>query len=243
MDWQTLSTFEHAEKRFSAALLPIGTLEGHDGGPVGTDNLIPDALCDRLSERLNIPKLPLMPYGVTNSLLAYPGSCSLTDQVLEAFLFELGKTLHRNGLKYLFVINGHGGNTDPLKAGARNLFKQEGLFVAVIDWWVETRKHALEIFGPGGMGHSAIDEMAGLLGFRPDIRERMSDGPVKSYYYYKGVSVYPVPRPVITYEKPNDPVDFSRLDPEKCQRFADAVVETVADIIKTVLSGWEDINA
>jgi len=241
MNWQDLSTREHAEKRFEAALLPVGTIEAHDGGPVGTDNLIPDALCDRLSERLGIPKLPLMPYGVTNSLLAYPGSCSLTDLVLEDFLYELGRTLARNGLKYLFVVNGHGGNTDPLRAGARRLFRDAGLFVAVIDWWVETRKDAEEIFGKGGMGHSATDEMAALLGFCPKFRESLPQGEVDSYYYWQGARVYPVPRPVIVYESPDERVDFSRLTPEKCKAFADRVTEVMVRMITDILSGWREI--
>ena len=91
MDWQNYSTHEHAAERFDAALLPIGTLEGHDGGPVGTDNLIPAALCRRLADRMQIPRLPLMPYGITSSLLAYPGGCSLSPATLGAFLFEIGQ--------------------------------------------------------------------------------------------------------------------------------------------------------
>ncbi|MGC8893661.1 MAG: creatininase family protein [candidate division WOR-3 bacterium] len=241
MNWQELSTHEHSRRRFEAALLPVGTLEAHDGGPVGTDNLIPDALCDRLSEKLSIPKLPLMPYGVTNSLLVYPGSCSLTDEVLEGFIYELGKTLARNGLKYLFVVNGHGGNTEPLRAGARRLFRDTGLFVAIIDWWVETRKDAEEIFGKGGMGHSAIDEMAALLGFCPEFRDSMPGAEVPAHYYWQGVRVYPVPRPVIVYENPDERVDFSRLTPEKCAGFADRITDVMERMILGILEGWREI--
>ncbi|MEO0192787.1 MAG: creatininase family protein [candidate division WOR-3 bacterium] len=241
MNWQDLSTYEHGKLRFEAAILPIGTLEAHDGGPVGTDNFIPDAICERLSERLGIPKLPLMPYGVTNSLLSYPGSCSLTDPVLEGFIYELGKTLARNGLRYLFVINGHGGNTDPLRAGARKVFREAGLFVAVIDWWVETRRHAEEIFGKEGMGHSAIDEMGALLGFCPRFRDSLPKGEVPAYYYWQGVRVYPVPRPVIVYENPEERVDFSRLSPERCSEFADRITDVMERMIRDILAGWREI--
>jgi len=242
MDWQVLSTHDHAEKRFEAALLPIGTLEGHDGGPVGTDNFIPDRLCDRLSEDLGIPKLPLMPYGVTNSLLAYPGGCSLTNEVLEGFIYELGRTLQRHGLMYLFVINGHGGNTEPLRVGARRAFRELGLFVSVIDWWEETRIHATEIFGERGMGHAAVDEMGALLGFCPELRDRMPQGVVESYYSRKGVMSYPVPKPCITYESPDERVDFARLTPDKCALFAQKITRTMAELIALILSGWKEIK-
>lgn len=241
MNWQDLSTHEHKKRGFETALLPAGTLEAHDGGPVGTDNLIPDAICDRLSERLEIPKLPLMPYGVTNSLLSHPGSCSLTDPVLEGFIYELGKTLERNGLRYLFVINGHGGNTDPLRAGARRLFRDAGLFVAIIDWWVETRREAEEIFGKGGMGHSAIDEIGALLGFCPEFRDSLLQGEVPAYYYWQGVRVYPVPRPVMVYESPDEKVDFSRLTPEKCAEFAEKIIDTMERMILGILEAWKSL--
>jgi creatinine amidohydrolase len=242
MDWQLLSTHDHARLRFTAALLPIGTVEAHGPGPVGTDNLIPAALAERLSVRLDMPVLPLMPYGVTQSLLAYPGGCSLTPELLESFLVELGRSLQRNGLRYLFILNGHGGNTAALGSGAQRLFREQGLFAAVLDWWPEVQKQAVEIFGEGGLGHAAIDEMAMLLGLQPEAGGVMPREPVASFYKYKGLQVYPTPRPVITYDHPDDGVDYARLAPEKCARFAEQVTDTLELMIREILEGWEEVG-
>ncbi len=242
MDWQTMSTIDHARKRFKAALLPIGTLEAHDGGPVGTDNLIPEAFCQRLSPRLEVPCLPVMPYGITSSLLAYPGGCTLSEEVLTGFLYDIGKSLHRHGLKQLIVINGHGGNTEVLREAAGRLFQELDLYVAVIDWWYETSKTASEIFGEEGLGHAAIDEMGALLGLCPELREKMSEGPVPSYHLYRGTKVYPAPRPVLTYRNPEDIVDYARLTPECCERFVDISTDILEKIIIDIRDGWNAIG-
>jgi creatinine amidohydrolase len=242
MEWQRLSTHDHARLRFTAALLPVGTVEAHGPGPVGTDNLIPAALAERLSLRLDLPVLPLMPYGVTASLLAYPGGCTLSPATLEAFLFETGRSLRRNGLRHLFVLNGHGGNTAALGQAAQRLFRDEALNVAVIDWWWEVQKQAVEIFGEGGMGHSAVDELGMLLGLQPEAGGAMPREPVPSFYKYKGLQVYPSPRPVITYERPDDAVDLGRLTPERCARFAEQATDTLELMIREILEGWEEIG-
>jgi creatinine amidohydrolase len=242
MEWQMLSTHDHARLRFTAALLPIGTVEAHGPGPIGTDNLIPAALAERLSLRLDMPVLPLMPYGLVQSLLAYPGACSLTPATLEACLFEIGASLHRHGLRHLFVLNGHGGNTAALGNAAQRLFRETGLNVAVLDWWWEVQKLAVEIFGEGGMGHAAIDEMAMLVGLRPDVGAAVPREPVPAFYKYKGLQVFPSPRPVITYDHADEAVDFGRLDPEKCARFAEQATDAMELMIREILEGWEEIG-
>ena len=240
-DWQRLSTHQHASQRFTAALLPIGTVEAHDGAPVGTDNFIPEALCCDLAPRPEMPVLPVMPYGVTNSWLAYAGSCTLSPGTLEGFLLDLGSSLYRNGLRQLFVINGHGGNTAPLRESAKRLFKEVGLFVAVIDWWIGAGPEAERIFGPGGMGHSAVDELGALLGLRPDLRDAVPSEEVPSFYNYRGLQVYPSPRPVITYDHPDDPVDLSRLTPDRCEAFRKGVLDLVEKMIREIRAGWDEI--
>jgi creatinine amidohydrolase len=239
MDWQLLSTNDHARHPCQAALLPIGTIEAHNGGPVGTDNFIPEALCRHLSRRLEIPRLPIMPYGVTGSLLAYPGGCSLSEETLGAVMFELGSSLGRHGLKRLLVINGHGGNTQTLERAAGRLFKEVDLYTAVIDWWYECTADAVEIFGAGGMGHAGIDEMGLLLGLNPEMRTRLPGGAVPAYYRYQGVKSYPTPRPVITYEQPETTVDYSRLTEAKCTLFAERALTRIEEVIRNILAGWE----
>ncbi len=241
MDWQTLSTYEHAEQSNKAALLPIGTLEAHGAGPVGTDNLIPQALCERLSARLGMRRLPVMPYGVTSSLLAYPGSCTLSPKLLEEFLVEVGRSLHGNGLRQLFVINGHGGNTTALRSAAGRLYQDAGLYTAVFDWWVNADNQPEEFFGEKGMGHAAIDEMGALLGLCPELAEAVKRDSLPAYRIRSDVKVYPSPRPILTYREGDAEVDFSRLTPERCGRFADRITVLLESAIQEIRRGWDEM--
>lgn len=237
-----MSTQEHARLSFRTALLPIGTIEAHASGPIGTDNFIPAALCRRLSIRLGIPQLPGMPYGLTCSLLSYPGSCTVSSETLAAFLQDVGRSLQRNGLENLIVVNGHGGNTATLHDAAHRLFRETRLHVAVFDWWHEVQAQAAEIFGPGGMGHASVDEMGALLGLCPELSERVPFKKTASFYVYKGLKTFPAVRPAMTYDHPDDPVDLARLTPEKCTQFADVVTDVAEKVIREILLGWGNIG-
>ena len=59
--------------KITRVLVPVGTMEAHGVLPLGTDTLIPDRLADRLAEPLDALIAPAMPYGITSSLLPYPG--------------------------------------------------------------------------------------------------------------------------------------------------------------------------
>jgi creatinine amidohydrolase len=64
----------------------------------------------------------------------------------------------RNGVRYLVVVNGHGGNVDLLRTAAWEVAKTTSLVVVLINWWVdlakETRRRVLET----PEGHAAEDE-------------------------------------------------------------------------------------
>jgi hypothetical protein len=68
--------------------VPVGTLEAHGAIPLGTDTIIPEALAADLAPKLNGLVAPPIAYGVTNSLLPYPGSTTVSSATFSAYLFE-----------------------------------------------------------------------------------------------------------------------------------------------------------
>jgi creatinine amidohydrolase len=65
------------------AILPIGALEAHGPHlPVGTDNLLAQAIAERVAEQLGGVLLPLLPYGQVWSLQDFPGSLSVSNEIL-----------------------------------------------------------------------------------------------------------------------------------------------------------------
>ena len=75
LTWQRFG--ELVPRRIDRVLVPVGTMEAHGVLPLGTDTLIPARLAERLAPDLDALVAPAMPYGLTSSLLAYPGSMTL----------------------------------------------------------------------------------------------------------------------------------------------------------------------
>src|SRR4030095_8015652 len=59
------------------AIVPVGTIEAHGAIPLGTDTMIPEATASGLAATLNALIAPSIAYGVTNSLLPFPGSTTV----------------------------------------------------------------------------------------------------------------------------------------------------------------------
>jgi creatinine amidohydrolase len=109
------------------AILPIGALEAHGPHlPVGTDNLLAQAIAERVAEQLGGVLLPLLPYGQVWSLQDFPGSLSVSNEILSGLLVDLGLSLQRQGAAILAVINGHIGNGAALQSAARRLYALKG---------------------------------------------------------------------------------------------------------------------
>ena len=71
LNWQEFGKI--VPKVTDAVLLPVGTLEAHGVTGLGTDNFIPVSLAERIAGKVNALIAPTIPYGITRSLLPYPG--------------------------------------------------------------------------------------------------------------------------------------------------------------------------
>src|SRR5262245_46959353 len=96
LSWEA---FRERTKKSDLVLVPVGTLEAHGGSPVGTDTIIPTALAQDLAPRFQALIAPPIPYGVTNSLLPYPGSTTVSPATFIAYLFEACAGLVDAGLQ------------------------------------------------------------------------------------------------------------------------------------------------
>ena len=71
---------EQVPSKTDLVMIPIGTIEAHGAIPLGTDNIIPQALARDLAPRFDALVAPPVTYGVTNSLLPYPGSTTVSSE-------------------------------------------------------------------------------------------------------------------------------------------------------------------
>jgi creatinine amidohydrolase len=96
--------------RDDRVVLPIGSTEQHAYLSLETDNILAERAAVEAAEPLGIPVLPVMPYGLTPSFAAFPGSPSLRVETLLAVLRDLLDSLHGQGFRRVLLVNGHGGN-------------------------------------------------------------------------------------------------------------------------------------
>jgi creatinine amidohydrolase len=103
-----------AGSRTPVLLLPVGAVEPHGPhAPLGTDELISAGMCTRAADRLaedpdvRVLVLPGMNYGVTDMGAPFPGGVSIGADTLRALLVDVCRSLRRQGLDRIVVVNNH----------------------------------------------------------------------------------------------------------------------------------------
>ena len=108
LNWLQLERYLEHDDRI---VLPLGSTEQHAYLSLGTDTLIAERIAVAAAEPLGVPVLPALPYGVTPSLAAFPGSPTLQPETYTRVLVELLDSLYGQGFRRFFLLNGHFGNS------------------------------------------------------------------------------------------------------------------------------------
>lgn len=231
-----MSTHEFAEKEPRLAFWPVGTMEAHDLGPVGTDVIAPEKLATDLAADFEALILPTLPYGLVSSLSGYPGGMWVSAGTYENMIFELLTSLSVSGMESVIVFNGHGGNTDTLSEVLPEVWKETGMKTAFLDWWTVGSELSIEHFSSAG-GHGGADELALVYMANPDIVPIGWDS-TRAFRHQEGVKAYPSPRSSIRYSD-DEP---KPLTPESAQAYYQALKVQIALVVKDILAGWADFN-
>ncbi len=135
--WAEL-TWQEAERRTKEtdiALLPVGAIEQHGHHlPLDVDAYDADYLSRKVAEACSDPKplvLPLVSYGVSYHHDDFPGTISISNEAMAKFIYDIGISMARNGIKKLVIINGHGDNAPTLNYAAQMINRDTGIFVCV----------------------------------------------------------------------------------------------------------------
>jgi creatinine amidohydrolase len=229
-------THEFAKKEPRLAFWPVGTMEAHDLGPIGTDVIAPQKLAEDMAPEFDALILPTLAYGLVSSLSGYPGGMWMAEDTYKNLIFELLSSLAVSGVESVIVFNGHGGNTDALAEVLPEVWKETGMKTAFIDWWDVCKELSIEHFSSAG-GHGGADELALVYASNPDIVPETWDGS-RAFLYRPGLKAYPSPKSSIKYST-DEP---KPLTPEKAKAYYDAVKLVISGALKDVLAGWADFN-
>jgi len=223
--------------KINRVLLPVGTIEAHGPGALGTDAIIPEFLCHKMAEPLNALVAPVIPYGLTRSLIGFPGSLAVSPETLTAYVKETALSLAQAGFKYIIIMNGHGGNNDCLKPVGPYLWQQQRARTLVIHWWEASAPAGKKYFK--GTGHAGADELAALMAVDPALVSRTDYQKQEAGDYPPGMSPYPFHASMILNQRG---LGYPVFDVPKARKYMAGAVKMILDESRTILNAWEKLD-
>jgi creatinine amidohydrolase len=178
VEWASLPASEIraiAARPDATVLLPVGSLEQHGPHlPVMTDTRSASEVAIRAARLVagDPPALvlPGMWTGMSEHHLPFGGTISLTYEEFHGVLRGVVRSLRTAGFGRLLIVNGHGGNIDPLAVSARELGVQFGMpVVATTPWFAAAERVAKVLERQRGAQHACEGETSVMLAMVPHL--------------------------------------------------------------------------
>ncbi|HSB81865.1 MAG TPA: creatininase family protein [Candidatus Methylomirabilis sp.] len=173
-------TWEDAKARAAdnaTIVLPAGSIEQHGPHlPVETDSRLVWEVARRavaqIADRVNILVTPPLEFGYSTHHREFPGTMTLSGTTYMTVIVELCESLLRNGFRRIFILNGHGGNSDPIHMAVRAIRdKYDDVLMGTAAYWSIASKalsHVRES-PSGGMSHACELEASLMWHLRPEL--------------------------------------------------------------------------
>ena len=235
INWMEFRELVPAE--VDTVLLPLGTLEAHGVTANGADILAPVAIAHDLASRVNAMVAPVIPYGFTGGLDAYPGAFTIPEETYRAYVRATLQGLARNKFKNLILINGHGGGqTAILNALAQEVGRETNTRILVINWWSYCSDVTIDVFGEDG-GHAGENENAFMMAIDPALshQERYSPEMATANPPAGTWSAYPNPSSIGLYKEGQG---YPKFDLPKARTYYARVVDKVGKLIEDTIRKW-----
>jgi creatinine amidohydrolase len=167
--------------RSTAVILPIGSTEQHGPtGLIGTDALCAEAIANGVGDRLDVIVAPVLPLGMAQHHMDFPGSMTLRPSTLLAVMRDCLLSLARHGFTRVLVVNGHGGNAATVQAAfAETQMELDGrtprpdFRARLLNWWEMPRvdRVSRDLFGDGVGHHATPPEVALTWALHPETAD------------------------------------------------------------------------
>lgn len=102
--------------RSTVVVIATGSIEQHGAHlPLATDSLLVTSVMEAVEARLpdRILLTPTMWLGASGHHLGFAGSLSASFEGYEDSLIQIVENFHAHGFHRFYIVNGHGGNTEP----------------------------------------------------------------------------------------------------------------------------------
>jgi creatinine amidohydrolase len=224
--------------KINTVILPLGTIEPHGVTANGADILAPVAIAKEIASRVNAMIAPVIPYGFTGIMDAYPGSFTVPEDVYRAYVRSALVGLAKNKFKNIILINGHGGGqTAILTALAQDVGRETGTRILTVNWWSYCSDVTLEVFGEDG-GHAAENENAFIMAIDPSLvhKERYNPDMVTANPSPGTWSAYPNPSSITLYK---DGQGYPKFDLAKAKTYFAKVNDKLTKLVQETIRKWD----
>lgn len=226
------------------AITCFGSCESHGWHCcLGPDYFVPQEVARRVAERLdNVVVVPAVPFGTSIHYNQYPMSVTLRYDTEIAIAEDIFESLINNGIKHIYILNGHDGNIPALEIAAHNVKDRhrDAKFLYLPDWWTKVGPimgDRLEVWN--GLGHGGEGETSIMMAVRPelvDLEHAVRQIPEKVIEMNKTTGVIWDIKEITKTGATGDPTKASI---EKGRQMLDILVDLVAEAIEKMNEcGW-----
>ena len=221
----------------NVAILGWGATEAHNYHlPHGTDFFEALKIGERATELAaargaKAIVLPTIPFGNNEQQLDQVATISFQTSTAAAILDDVARSLSKQGIFRLIILNGHGGND--FKPLVRDIQERHRMLIVVANVFAMCPKEVGEIFDNPG-DHAGDLETSLLLHLCPDLVELDRAGPGdRKPFVIDGLSQPGVwtPRPWSRVHADTGSGDPRAATAEKGRRFFEAITQAVAKLI------------
>jgi creatinine amidohydrolase len=245
VEWSRLKAAEIAAlaRQNAIVIAPIGATEQHGPHlPSMVDWRCAQEVAQRaarlMQKRHPTVVTPTMPFGMSEHHMSLSGTITLDYATMAALVGCVVESAIRHGFKQIFVLNGHGGNTEALRTIVTELTVKHHLPLATGTYWdiaAEPIKGLLE--KQTALLHACEAETSMIMAMAPELVDpqilSQMHGP-----YVKGLSAIPgVNAGVyrwrqISSRSPNGVIgDAGTASAEKGERLLEAISQAVAEAL------------
>jgi creatinine amidohydrolase len=228
---------EWVPQKVETVLLPLGTMEAHGVTANGADIVAPVAIARQIAPRVNAMIAPVIPYGMTGSLDAFPGAFTVPEEAYRPYVRATLLGLAKNKFRNLVLLNGHGGGqTAVLNSLAAEVGREAGVRILVVNWWTYCSDVTMQVFGEDG-GHAGENENAFVMAIDPSLvhKERYTPDLATANPPAGSWSAYPNPSSIGLYREGQG---YPRFDAAKAKLYFEKVNDKVARLIEDTIRKW-----
>jgi creatinine amidohydrolase len=225
------------EYRPNLAVLPWGATEAHNYHlPYATDVLQAEAFAERAAalareQGARPVVLPAVPFGSDAQQVDQVATIHLSSDTAFSLLRDVARSLARQGIRRLVILNSHGGNE--FKPWVRDLQLELGVLIVVVDFFRMLPERRQDLFDVAG-DHADESETSLLLHLCPERVQLEQAGPGERRPFgvasLRQAGVW-TPRPWSAVHPDTGSGDPRAATAEKGERYFEEVSRAIAELL------------